>query len=61
MGPVFRQIKEDVNDGWVIIIAIAHLPNIYRIHKRLAKLEEAVSRLKRREGVNHGDRPAVRI
>jgi hypothetical protein len=47
MGPVFRQIKEDVNDGWAIIIAIAHLPIIYRIHKRLAKLEEAGSRLKR--------------
>ncbi|WP_175986302.1 hypothetical protein [Bacillus sp. Marseille-Q1617] len=31
---------------WAIIIAIAYLPIIYRIQKRLANLEDEVSRLK---------------
>lgn len=31
--------------GWVIIIIIAYLPIIYRIHKRLDKLEKEVKRL----------------
>jgi hypothetical protein len=32
--------------GWAILIAIAYLPIIYKIHKRLADLEDEVSRLK---------------
>ncbi len=32
--------------GWLIIIVIAYLPIIYRIHKRLDYLEKEVKRLK---------------
>lgn len=31
--------------GWIIIIIIAYLPIIYRIHKRLDYLEKEVKRL----------------
>lgn len=31
--------------GWVIIVVIAYLPIIYRIHKRLNDLENEVKRL----------------
>ncbi len=31
--------------GWLIIVAIAYLPIIYRIHKRLDYLEKEVKRL----------------
>lgn len=31
--------------GWVIIIVIAYLPILYRIHKRLDFLEKEVVRL----------------
>jgi hypothetical protein len=39
--------------GWAILLAIAYLPIIYKIHKRLADLEDEVSRLK---GKKMGDR-----
>ncbi|WJV29738.1 hypothetical protein QTG56_00780 [Rossellomorea sp. AcN35-11] len=32
--------------GWAILIAIAYLPIIYKIHKRLSWLEDEVTRLK---------------
>jgi type II secretory pathway component PulM len=32
--------------GWVIIVVIAYLPIVYRIHKRLDYLEQEVKRLK---------------
>lgn len=32
--------------GWMIILVIAYLPIVYRIHKRLDYLEKEVSRLK---------------
>lgn len=31
--------------GWLIIIVIAYLPIVYRIHKRLDYLEKEVKRL----------------
>ena len=31
--------------GWVIIVVIAYLPILYRIHKRLDYLEKEVERL----------------
>lgn len=31
--------------GWIIIVIIAYLPVIYRIHKRLDYLEKEVKRL----------------
>ncbi len=31
--------------GWIIIVVIAYLPIIYRIHKRLDFLENEVKRL----------------
>ena len=31
--------------GWLIIVVIAYLPIIYRIHKRLDYLEKEVKRL----------------
>jgi len=33
--------------GWVVLVVIAYLPIIYRIHKRLDYLENEVKRLKR--------------
>lgn len=32
--------------GWLIIVAVAYLPIIYRIHRRLDYLEKEVKRLK---------------
>ncbi|WP_264175957.1 hypothetical protein [Oceanobacillus halotolerans] len=33
--------------GWVIIVVIAYLPIIYKIHRRLDYLEQEVRRLNR--------------
>jgi len=33
--------------GWVVLVVIAYLPIVYRIHKRLNDLEDEVKRLKR--------------
>jgi len=35
--------------GWVIIVVIAYLPILYRIHKRLNYLENEVKRLNRNQ------------
>ncbi len=32
--------------GWALLVVIAYLPIIYRIHKRLDDLENEVKRLK---------------
>jgi hypothetical protein len=32
--------------GWVLIVIIAYLPIIYRIHRRLHKLEQEIQKLK---------------
>jgi hypothetical protein len=37
--------KEEMPVGWIIIVVIAYLPIIYRIHKRLDYLEKEVKRL----------------
>ncbi|WP_267902143.1 hypothetical protein [Lentibacillus cibarius] len=40
----------DMSDFWVIvIIAIAYLPVIYNMQKRIRKLEDEVSKLKKRQ------------
>jgi hypothetical protein len=49
--PVFE--KGGIHDGWAILIAIAYLPIIYKIHMRLTDLEDEVSTLK---GKKIGDR-----
>lgn len=36
--------------GWFIIVIIAYLPIIYRIHKRLDHLEKEVKRLQGEKG-----------
>ena len=33
--------------GWVVLVVIAYLPIVYKIHKRLNDLEDEVKRLKR--------------
>lgn len=38
--------------GWVILVVIAYLPIIYRIHKRLDYLENEVKRLNRDQDIN---------
>lgn len=35
--------------GWVLLVIIAYLPIIYRIHRRLHYLENEVERLKRNQ------------
>lgn len=37
--------------GWVIIVVIAYLPILYRIHKRLHYLENEVKRLNRNQDI----------
>ncbi len=38
--------------GWLIIAAVAYLPIIYRIHRRLDYLEKEVKRLNGENDVN---------
>lgn len=39
--------------GWLIIGVIAYLPIIYRINRRLNRLENEVERLSRENDSNH--------